>query len=115
MSITLIISKGTKPGFIRFFSLLILFLKINFVFSSNFRGLRNCDAGVAIAVPANTSGHCNCGAGVAVAAPTQLINYSNYLSVYLKNGKFDQSVCLSNRSDGPYLVNLVVKIQIMLK
>ena len=43
------------------------------MFFSNLSGHRNCDAGIAIAVPANTSGHCNCGAGVAIAAPTRLL------------------------------------------
>ena len=31
--------------------------------------------------------------------------YSNYLSVNLKNGKFDLSICLSDRSDDPYAKN----------
>ena len=44
------------------FSLLIPFEKNKFVFFSNFRGLHNCDAGVAIAIPENASGHCNCDA-----------------------------------------------------
>ena len=57
------------------FSLLIPFEKNKFVFFSNFRGLHNCDAGVAIAIPENASGHCNCDAGVAIAAPTGLTNY----------------------------------------
>ena len=39
-----ILSKGTKPGFMGIFSLLIPFEKNKFVFCSNLRGLHNCDA-----------------------------------------------------------------------
>ena len=45
-----------------FFSLLIPFEKNKFVFFSNLRGLHNCDAGVAIAMPGNASGRRNCDA-----------------------------------------------------
>ena len=53
------------------------------MFFSNLSGHRNCDAGIAIAVPANTSGHCNCGAGVAIAAPTRLFNTGQHSLYHL--------------------------------
>ena len=54
------------------------------MFFLNLSGHRNCDAGIAIAVPANTSGHCNCGAGVAIAAPTPLFKAVSYLQMCIK-------------------------------
>ena len=57
-----------------FFSLLISFKKNNFVFSLNFRGRRNYDAGVAIATPANDRWRRNYDASVAIAVPTGLQN-----------------------------------------
>ena len=64
------------------FSLLIPFEKNKFVFFSNFRGLHNCDAGVAIAIPENASGHCNCDAGIAIAAPTGLFYTVFFVEIY---------------------------------
>ena len=75
-----------KPGFVPFdrinFLAFLVFLKKWNDFGQKFQilenlnifGHRNCDAGVAIAIPENASGHCNCDAGVAIAAPTGLLN-----------------------------------------
>ena len=65
--------KGTKPGFIRILSVSFLFLKNYFMFLTNFTGLHNYDAGVAIATPQKMHRRHNYDAGVAIATPTGLI------------------------------------------
>ena len=83
MSIFFIMIKGTKPGFIRILSVSFLFLKNYFMFLTNFTGLHNYDAGVAIAMPQKMHRRHNYDAGVAIATPTGLYNnYNNYNYYY---------------------------------
>ena len=57
------------------------FLKINFIFLTNFTGLRNYDAGFAIVTPQKMHGRRNCDAGVAFAASTGLFNAINIVKI----------------------------------
>ncbi len=73
-----------KPGFVPFnrinFLAFLVFRKkwndfgqkFQILENLNISGHRNCDAGVAIAMPASIFGHCDCDAGVAIATPENI-------------------------------------------
>ena len=82
--------KRTNAGFIRILFLSFLFLKINFLFLTNFTGLRNYDTGFAIKKPQKMHGLHNFEGCMAIALPIRMLHLNWKLISILGNLDFNK-------------------------